>query len=260
MLSRAGMPGDALPSVPGAPVLVPPQPKTDTVTMAEYIEYFETVARANSWDDAVQARIFPALLGVGNRALTDCPDSDRTSFVRMKGYLTRVCEPYRDAHMLDLLRSSMQHGESVEQFRDRIVSLVEEVYPRFAASNKAMLSRDFFVCGLREPLQSAVLNAGTSRKLEDVVNTALMCQSLRGRLSQPAHAAASPRRGLLPDGPAAGTGAPGPRPAGPVCWGCGGRGHVISRCSRTPRGCAAAAGGRSVRPTPGRPSVSRHRD
>ena len=255
-LSHEGMPGNVLPSVPGAPVLVPPQPKTDSVTMAEYIEYFETVARANSWYDATQARIFPALLGVGNKALSDCPEGDLLSFTRIKGFLTRVCEPYRDAYMLDLLRASMQSGETVEHFRDRIVSLVEQVYPRFAAANKALLSRDFFVCGLKEPLQSAVLNAGTSRKLEDVVNTALMCQSLRGRLSHagPAvSAAGSSRRGAFPAAPAGGgLGSAGPRPAGPVCWGCGGRGHVIARCSRTQGARPRQVEGLSARPPDGR--------
>ena len=198
------MAGDEMPSVSGAPVLVPPQPKSDTATMAEYIDYFEAVSRANNWDDATQARIFSALLGVGNQALADCTETDRASFSRIKGYLTRVCEPYRDAYMLDLLRASMQNSESVEQFRDRIVSLVEQVYPRFAAANKAALSRDFFVCGLCEPLRAAVLNSGNSRKLEDVVNTALMCQSLRGRLSNMAAGVTAPgqtRHGPLADAP-----------------------------------------------------------
>ena len=256
-LSRVVMPGDAMSSDSGSgsPVLVPPQPKSDTVTMAEYIDYFEAVARANSWDDATQAKIFPALLGVGNKALTDCPEADRALFSRMKTFLTRVSEPYRDAHMLDLLRANMRTGESVEQFRDRIVSLVEQVYPRFAAANKATLSRDFFVCGIREPLRSAVLNAGTSRKLEDVVNTALMCQSLHGRLSHvPSGGAAatmpsadSSRRGPAVDG------SPGPRSAaGPVCWCCGGRGHVIARCSRARGGRPRQVEGLSSRPRDGR--------
>ena len=52
--SRVAMPGDGMStdSGSGAPVLVPPQPKSDTVTMAEYIDFFEAVAWANSWDDA----------------------------------------------------------------------------------------------------------------------------------------------------------------------------------------------------------------
>ena len=165
-----------------ATVIVPPQPKTDQCSVTDYLEYFEAVATANGWDDTVKARVFPALLGVGNTVLADCSEADKQSFAKIKAFLTKVGEPYRDAYMIDLFNVRKSELETIEKYRDRVVTLVEQVYPRFAAASKAALARDFFVCGLPSPMKSAVLNSGSCRKLEEAVNTALMCSSLSDRL------------------------------------------------------------------------------
>ena len=75
------------------------------------------------------------------------------------------------------------------------------------------------------------------------MNTALMCQNLQGRLalntggvtSAGLAGPGSDRRGQPADG-APGRFAPGPRSTGLVCWGCGERGHVMARCTRTSGG------------------------
>ncbi|XP_043195469.1 uncharacterized protein LOC122385087 [Amphibalanus amphitrite] len=219
-------------------VLVPPQPKTEQCTITDYIDYFEAVATANAWDDTVKARIFPALLGMGNTVLTDCPEADKKSFAKIKTYLTKVGEPYRDAFMLDLFRVRMADLEPVEKYRDRVVTLVEQVYPRFAASNKAALARDFFVCGLPDPMRAAVLNSGSCRKLEEAVNSALMCFSLSGRLGSRGSGGAAGgdhvtwRTVRSPAAPRGGVRSGDPARSGPraVCWRCGIAGHVRAQC------------------------------
>ena len=233
-------------------VVVPPQPKTEQCSIGEYLDYFEAVATANSWDDAVKARIFPALLGVGNTVLTDCPEADRKSFVKIKAYLTRVGEPYRDAYMIDLFRVRKTDSETVERYRDRVVAMVEQVYPRFAASNKAMLARDFFVCGLPDHMRSAVLNSGSCRKLEEAVNSALMCYSLSERLGPRGGGAAAggghvtTRAPRWPPAPL-GRGRGGdPTRAGLVCWRCGTPGHGRAQCRAPGAGPGAEARGRRL--------------
>ena len=217
-------------------VIVPPQPKSETCSIAEYLEYFEAVATANTWDDALKARIFPALLGIGNTVLTDCPEADRKSFVKIKAFLTKVGEPYRDAYMIDLFRVRKSGAETIEKYRDRVVTMVEQVYPRFAASNKATLARDFFICGLPDTMRSAVLNSGSCRKLEEAVNSALMCYSLSDRLA-PRGAGAAASGGHVTQCALRGPPSPvgrgrGGDPARPavICWRCGVPGHRQAQC------------------------------
>lgn len=159
------------------PTLVRPQVKKADDTLEDYIEYFERVSIANSWDDAKQAKIFPSLLEVSSKLLSAIPEQDKISFGKIKSFICKSSEPYRDSNMLQLMSIQKLFSETVELYRDRIVKLVELVYPRFAVLNKQQLCRDFFICGLRDPIRSAVLNSN-SKKFDDTVSAAIVAVSV----------------------------------------------------------------------------------
>lgn len=163
-----------------AAVLIRPTPKKPGDTVEDYVEYFERISLANGWTDVVQAQVFPSLLEVGSKLLTNCVDGDKTLFSRMKSHLLKSSEPYRDSNMLLLMTLSKFSSETVENYRDRVVKLVELVYTKFAAANKQQLCRDFFIFGLRDPVRSAVLNSNT-RKFEEAVNATIMAVSIHSK-------------------------------------------------------------------------------
>lgn len=52
---------------------------------------------------------------------------------------------------------------AVEQFRDKIVKLVDKVYPKFAVRNKNQLACDFFVNGFPDNAKSHLIKTTESR-------------------------------------------------------------------------------------------------
>lgn len=130
-----------------ASILITPVPKKPTDTMADFILYFERLAAANEWDDKRKALIFPSLLEIGNRSLDGLSETTLTSFGLIRKALLGETEPFRESNCSALMKISRKPSETLCEYRERITGLVEKVYPKFAASNKQALVRDFF-CAL----------------------------------------------------------------------------------------------------------------
>lgn len=152
---------------------ITPVAKKASDAMADFVQYFERVAKANAWDDKAQALIFPSLLEVGNKSLDGFSDTTLASFIQIKRSLLGEAEPFRESNCAQLLRIARQNNESLYAFRERIAGLVEKVYPRFASANKQCLIRDFFVHSLPTDYQKFLMSSKAD-KIEDALNSALM--------------------------------------------------------------------------------------
>ena len=159
-------------------VIVSPVPKKSTDSMSDYINYFERLSLANGWDDVRRAAIFPSLLEIGCKALDGLSDATMASFTLIKRALLGESEPYRESNLANLWHVSRRSNESLTQYKERIAGLVENVYPRFAASNKLLLTRDIFVHSLPNDFQRFLLSI-SSNKIEEVLNSALMYESMK---------------------------------------------------------------------------------
>lgn len=158
--------------------LVRPQPKRAEDSIAEYVRYFDRVAKANGWSDSQAAQVFPGLLEVGSTDLDDLSEATLGSFSAMKAALIQVEESFREASVQAFFwNMSMREEEKVHDFAKRCRSVVHECYPGFAKSNKDILARDRFVHGLPAYLKSAVLN-NRSKKWEEALQSALMAEGV----------------------------------------------------------------------------------
>jgi hypothetical protein len=158
--------------------LVRPTAKKSEDSLPDYIVYFERIAAANEWSDEEAAKVFPALLEVGNRHLDSVSEANLKKFTLIKNSLIGSTEPYRESNRSKLMSAVPKPSETIPEFRDRISKLVDLVYPKFAKANKLQLCRDFFVHGLPSSLQSSIV-ISKAEKIEDAVNAAMLADSLR---------------------------------------------------------------------------------
>ena len=159
--------------MPGDNTLVAPVVKKPTDSLVDYIQYFERLSLANEWDDAKKARIFPSLLEVGNKALDGFSNATLASFSEIKKSLVGETEPFRESNCSKLMQISRMANETLPAYRERIAGLVEKVYPKFAATNKQALIRDFFVHSLPLDFQKFLMTTN-SNKIEEALNSALL--------------------------------------------------------------------------------------
>ena len=115
--------------------VVQPQPMKENSSLSDYIEYFGRVVSANSWSDENAALYFASLLPVGNRMLDSVSEADMQKFTLMKASLITSAEPFRESNLDKLLNIRLYKEETLNQFRDRISKLVDQVYPKFAKSS-----------------------------------------------------------------------------------------------------------------------------
>ena len=161
--------------------VVSPVPKKSTDSMSDYIDYFARLSAANSWDDNKQAVIFPSLLEIGSKALDGMSDTTLASFTLIKKALLGETEPFRESNLSQLHNLSYKNGnETLRSYREKIAGLVEKIYPKFAASNKQSLIRDFFVHSLPDDYQKFIMSTN-STKIEEALNAAIMFESMAKR-------------------------------------------------------------------------------
>ncbi len=206
-----------------------PMPKKSTDSMAEYISYFERISRRNKWDDSQMAHVFPAMLEVGNRSVDGLSDATLSSFARIKKAVLGENEPYRESNCRNFVKLRYNRGESMQEFRDRIVDLLEKSYPKFCAATKNALTRDFFIYSLPDDYQQFLMTAQNS-KIDEAVNSAILFESMKKSraMDQPRFFPARPqrpanvvngayRRPSLPNSPA-------------HCFNCSKVGHLARNC------------------------------
>lgn len=161
--------------------VVPPVAKKSSDSMPDYIVYFERLSKANGWDDAKQATIFPSLLEVGCKSLDGLSDATLSSFSAIKKSLLGETEPFRESNLAALWHINRRSGETLQDYRERVSGLVEKVYPKFAAANKQCLIRDIFVHSLPSDYQKFLIGV-SSTKIEEALNSALLYESMRDRV------------------------------------------------------------------------------
>ena len=157
-------------------IAITPVNKKLTDSMSDYVIYFERLALANEWDDKTQARVFPSLLEVGSKALDGFSDATLASFAAVKKALLGDTEPFRESNCAKLMNISRMAKETLPAYRERIAGLVEKVYPKFAANNRQLLIRDYFVHSLPQEYQKFLWTTN-SAKIEDALNAALLFES-----------------------------------------------------------------------------------
>ena len=169
--------------------VVAPVPKKSSDSMSDYIDYFTRLSAANSWDDKTQAVIFPSLLEIGSKALDGMSDTNLASFALIKKALLGETEPFRESNLSQLHNLTYKNSnQTLSAYREKISGLVEKIYPKFAASNKQSLIRDFFVHSLPDDYQRFILSTN-STKIEEALNAAIMYESMvqRHDLQKPAY-------------------------------------------------------------------------
>lgn len=133
-------------------------------SIQEFIEEFERISAANQWDDATQAKVFPALLPSGSKYLqviNSLPAANQSFFSLVKAALYDSTKSSHIVNFHKLLSCKRTPNESASQYAQRIASLVERCYPEFPRANKATLVADFFFCGLPEEIRLQICGSGS---------------------------------------------------------------------------------------------------
>jgi hypothetical protein len=147
-------------------------------SIREYVKYFERVSNANGWSDGRAAEIFVAMMPPGERVLDTIDASTISSFKAIKDQMVMEDVPLREFRMVELMSIVFHYAtETVEDYRNRILRLVDAVYPDFSLEIKKKLARDFFVKGLPDKSREAVQLAG-ARALDEAINAAKLTLSL----------------------------------------------------------------------------------
>ena len=99
-------------------LVVTPVPKKVTDSLSDYIDYFERLSVANTWDDKKMAQIFPSLLEVGNKSLDGFSDATLASFAALKKALLGETEPLRESNLATLMNVSRHNNETLQRLRE----------------------------------------------------------------------------------------------------------------------------------------------
>ncbi|TRY70392.1 hypothetical protein TCAL_15003 [Tigriopus californicus] len=128
--------------------------------------------------------MFAALLEVGSKALDECEDDAKRSWVALKRIFgARQEETYREAEVQKFFQLRKDGVESVDQYLGRVKDSVEACFSKFAKANRDQLKRDAFVNGLPTTLKTAVLNRD-AKKLGEAVETAMMAEQVEKTLNK----------------------------------------------------------------------------
>ena len=156
-------------------LLVRPNRYDESESIETFMEEFERVADANSWNDQKKAKIFPALLKsscVWIETIKNLSAIERSSFEQIKLAIENDNKGKRLKNMQELANIKRKSNESLPKLATRLHILVDRVFGKFAASNKMQLEIFFFLNCLPLDIQILLCNPDIPKSIKDAVNAA----------------------------------------------------------------------------------------
>ncbi|KAG1666074.1 Chorion peroxidase [Nymphon striatum] len=149
----------------------------DKHSLEDYLEYFDSIKKANEWDEERAACMLVPSLGIGSRLLDDVTDSVRAKYSSLRIALLAAGAPHRLARVGELKICKLKLGETAQQFRSRVSQLVEQCYSGFAIANRRELVLDNFIYGLPMEMRTAVM-LQKPKKIDEAITAAMMYESM----------------------------------------------------------------------------------
>lgn len=187
-----------------------------TSSWTAFRHQFEMVAKGNGWDDGhTLTALTLALRGDALLILENLPEDRRDLSSLIKALESR----YGEKHLEHVFRAQLKErtqksSESLQQWAAEIERLVRRAYASSTSSvNDTVLQA--FVDGIRDPEVRAAVRLGHHKTLDAALAHALEVEAVRSdyRLHKVREVVAA----VKPRG-------------GPICYGCGERGHIRINC------------------------------